>query len=183
MPGPDLVYGVWRGNCPADAKPWQSVCFAQTAYSYHSIIPTVERGRLFVCQTLCSSVHLIGQNPGSYTFRRSDYSIHFGLGENVAGGVVGIAYGDEPGVGCDCFVQFAQVECPAVLFSQMEFFHFQAVVLGNAPNLHVVGEHDDDLVSRRKQGAGGDVVGFGCPHGDQDVFHRGPIVQSGDVLP
>jgi len=37
-------------------------------------------------------------------------------------------------------------------------------------------------VSHRKQGASGNVVGFNRPHSDQNVFHRGTIVQGSDVL-
>ncbi len=67
-------------------------------------------------------------------------------------------------------------------FPQVEGLDRERVVLGDAPDLHVVGQHDDDLVAWRQERAGRDVVRFDGTHGDQHVVAGGTVVEGGDVL-
>ena len=41
------------------------------------------------------------------------------------------------------------------------------MITGNAPNLHVIGQHNHNFIARIQQGAGRDVIGLNRADGDQ----------------
>ncbi len=63
----------------------------------------------------------------------------------------------------------------------MKSLDLEAVVFGDAPDLHVVGQHDDDFVAGSQQRAGGDVVSLGGANGDQDILGASAVVKTRDV--
>jgi len=84
--------------------------------------------------------------------------------------VVRVAHGDEFRPLRDGIVQLVQVGSPAQFLSEMKRFESHAVVVAEAPDLHVVGRHHHHLIPRRKKSLGDSQIrsqaaGFRNPAG------------------
>ena len=59
----------------------------------------------------------------------------------------------------------------------------KAMVLGQSPDLHVIREHYNDLVTGGQKGLQHKVVGFNRPDRYQDVLRCSALIEPRDVLP
>ncbi len=179
VPAPHVGDRLRRSHRPAHAQARQPVGLAHRALRQHLVIATVEGGRL-VALTLGAAVDLVGQQPGPRALRRSDHGGHLRLAHDAAGGVVGVDHADHPGVRADRLVEGVGVERPVTVDVEVDLLDAAAAVAGHAPHLHVVGQHDDDLVSRLQERGDGEIVRLRRTDGDEHVVRRGTRIQRGD---
>ena len=73
-------------------------------------------------------------------------TVHLRFSEDVTRGVIRVADGDEFCSLRRGIVQLVQIGSPAQFLSEMKRFESHAVVVAEAPNLHVVGQHHHHLI-------------------------------------
>ena len=85
-----------------------------------------------------------------------------GIGvEDGARGVVRVAQADHFRSGCNQLFQFVHVRRPVQIFFQVEGLYISTQMPGDSPDLHIVGQHDDDLVTRLNIAPGKCEIRFG----------------------
>src|SRR5258708_4987159 len=97
---------------------------------------------------LRTAVNLISENPRASLRSRCTRRRHRLLVQGRAGGIVGMAEGDQPCPRCDQSSQLIEVRLPAQLLAQPPGFDDGAETRSPAFDLRVIRAHQDDLVSR-----------------------------------
>ncbi len=179
---PHRIERLARPHGPSDTQPRQPVCLAQASHGQHPVVEPPEGRCFLVAQPLGARVDLVGQYPRADPVGGGHHGPHLIRGHDATGRIVRIAHGDQACLGGDGGIELCQIRRPGVILAQTKRTHVEPQILRDAPDLHVVGQHDDNLLAGGQQAVYRQIIGLGGAYRDEDLLGGGPLVERGDAI-